>query len=98
MNDGVKKMPVMELGRCVVKSQGREAGRKAVIVDILDRNFVLITGPQTISGIKRKRANIKHLEPLEQKVTIPRGAGDEEVETALEQEGLIEDFKTPVKI
>ena len=54
-------MAVMELGRCVVKSQGRDVGRKAVIVDILDRNFVLITGPQSITGIKRKRSNIKHL-------------------------------------
>ena len=91
-------MPVMELGRCVVKSQGREAGQKAVIVDILDRNFVLITGPQNVSGIKRKRANIKHLEPLEQKIEIARGAADDEVETVLQQEGLLEDFKTPIKL
>lgn len=91
-------MPVMELGRCVVKSQGRQAGHKAVIVDILDRNFVLITGPQNVSGIKRKRANIKHLEPLAQKLPIARGSADADVEAALEQEGLLEEFKTPVKI
>ena len=91
-------MAVMELGRCVVKSQGRDAGRKAVIVDILDRNFVLITGPQSITGIKRKRSNIKHLEPLEQKITISRGSADEEVETALQKEGFLEGFKEPIKI
>ena len=91
-------MPVMELGRCVVKSQGREAGQKAVIVDILDRNFVLITGPKNVTGIKRKRANIKHIEPLEHKITLARGAADEEVEAALQKEGLLEDFKLSVKI
>ena len=81
-----------------MKSQGREAGRKAVIVDILDRNFVLITGPQNVSGIKRKRANIKHLEPLQQKLTIARGATDDDVEAALQSEGFLDDFKTPVNI
>lgn len=91
-------MAVMELGRCVVKSQGRDAGRKAVIVDILDRNFVLITGPKNVTGIKRKRANIRHLEPLEQKIAISRGSADEEVEAALQKEGLLEDFKNPIKI
>ena len=91
-------MAVMELGRCVVKSQGRDAGRKAVIVDILDRNFVLITGPRNVTGIKRKRANIRHLEPLEQKIAISRGSADEEVEAALQKEGLLEDFKNPIKI
>ena len=80
-----------------MKVQGREAGRKAVIVDILDRNFVLVTGPQNVSGIKRKRANIKHLEPLEHKISISRGAADEDVEAALQNEGLLEEFKTPVK-
>ena len=42
--------------------------------------------------------NILLIQSLEQKLTIPRGAADEDVETALEQEGLLEDFKSPVKI
>lgn len=91
-------MTALESGRCVVKLQGRETGRKAVIVDILDRNFVLITGPKNITGIKRKRANIKHLEPLKEKISISRGATDEEVEAELKKAGLLEDFKIPVKI
>ena len=73
----------MEVGRICVKNVGREAGKKCIIVDIVDKNFVLITGPKTVSGIKRRRANINHLEPTQEKLNISRGATDDEVTEAL---------------
>ena len=73
----------MEVGRICVKNVGREAGKKCIIVDIVDKNFVLITGPKTVSGIKRRRDNINHLEPTQEKLNISRGATDEEVTEAL---------------
>ena len=85
------------MGRIVVKVLGREAGRKAVIVDVVDENFVLITGPKSISGVKRRRVNIRHIEPTEKRVEIPKGASDEEVVRALEAAGLIEYMKERVK-
>lgn len=48
-------MPAIEVGRICVKLFGREAGRKCVVVDIIDKNFVLITGPKKLTGIKRRR-------------------------------------------
>ena len=90
-------MPAIEIGRICVKVGGREAGRKCVIVDISDENFVLVTGPKSLTGVKRRRANIKHLEPLEVKIDIPRGASDEEVLKALEQNNLVEFMKEHVK-
>ena len=90
-------MKVLDVGRIVVKVLGREAGRKAVIVDIIDENFVLITGPKSISGVKRRRVNIKHIEPTDKKIDIPKGASDEEVAKALEAAGLIEYMKERVK-
>ncbi|MEM4535607.1 MAG: 50S ribosomal protein L14e, partial [Desulfurococcaceae archaeon] len=51
-------MPAIEIGRICVKVTGREAGRKCIIVDIIDENFVLVTGPKSLSGVKRRRANI----------------------------------------
>ena len=36
-------MPAIEVGRICVKLTGREAGRKCVIVDIMDKSFVVIT-------------------------------------------------------
>ncbi|RLE89284.1 MAG: 50S ribosomal protein L14e, partial [Thermoprotei archaeon] len=90
-------MPAIEIGRICLKIAGREAGRKCVIVDIIDENFVLVTGPKSISGVKRRRANIKHLIPTDRKVNISKGATDEEVYKALESEGLLDFMRTPVK-
>ena len=90
-------MPAIEVGRICVKLTGREAGRKCVIVDIMDKSFVVITGPKTITGIRRRRTNINHIEPLQDKITIERGASDEEVTEALKASGKIEDIAQKVK-
>ena len=90
-------MPAIEIGRICVKLAGREAGRKCVIVDIIDENFVLVTGPKSLTGVKRRRVNIKHIEPLDVTINIPRGASDEEVLKALEENNLIDFMKEKVK-
>jgi len=90
-------MPAIEVGRICVKICGREAGKKCVIVDIIDKSFVLVTGPKSVTGVKRRRANINHLEPLAEKIDIKRGASDEEVIEALKQKGLLEAMAQPVK-
>lgn len=92
-----KKLPAIEVGRICVKTLGREAGRKCVIVDIVDKNFVLITGPKTVSEIKRRRVNINHIEPTSEKIDIKRGATDEEVTEALKSAGKLEEMKATVK-
>lgn len=78
----------MEAGRICVKLTGRERGRRCVIVDILDKNFALITGPREVTGVRRRRVNMNHLKPLNLKIDIRRGASDEEVKAALEKAGL----------
>lgn len=88
---------VLDIGRICVKTMGREAGRKCVIVDIIDENFVLITGPKTLTGVKRRRANIKHLEPTEYRINIGKGADDSEVLKALEEAGLVDYMRQIVK-
>lgn len=90
-------MPAVEVGRVCVKIVGREAGRKCVIVDVIDRNFVLITGPQKVTGVKRRRANISHIEPTEKRVNIKRGNSDEEIMEVLDEETL-NFLREPVKI
>jgi len=90
-------MPAIEVGRICVKLTGREAGRKCVIVDIIDKSFILITGPKTVTGIKRRRANINHVEPLQDKIAIKRGASDEEVVEALKASGKLEEMAQTVK-
>jgi large subunit ribosomal protein L14e len=76
-------MSLIEVGRVCVKTKGREAGRRCVIVDIINRNFVLVTGPKDVTGVRRRRVNIDHLKPLDEKIDIRRGASDEEVRAAL---------------
>jgi len=90
-------MPAIEIGRICVKIAGREAGRKCIIVDIIDDNFVLITGPKSLTGIKRRRVNIKHIEPLDKVIDIPKGASDEDVLKAIAAAGLTDFMKEIVK-
>jgi len=89
---------IEEIGRIAVKVSGREAGKKCVVVDVIDRNFVLVTGPKQLTGVRRRRANIAHLAFTPHKVEIGRGASDEEVVKALENAGLIEYMKSEVKV
>jgi len=67
------------VGRICIKTRGREKNRKCVIVDIVDDNFVIITGPKDLTGVRRRRVNIKHLSITEQKIDISKGAPDDEV-------------------
>ncbi|BAB65383.1 MULTISPECIES: 50S ribosomal protein L14e [Sulfurisphaera] len=90
-------MPAIEIGRICVKTRGREAGKKCVIVDIIDENFVLVTGPKDVNKVKRRRVNILHLEPTDKKIDINKGASDDEVKKKLEEAGLIEFMKQDVK-
>lgn len=90
-------MPAIEVGRICVKIAGREAGRRCVIVDVIDKNFVLITGPQKVSGVKRRRVNVNHVEPTQTKIDIKRGATDEEVTEALKAAGKLDEMATMIK-
>jgi large subunit ribosomal protein L14e len=72
-------LTAMEIGRLCVKAFGRESGKRCVVVDVLDKNFVLVTGPKELTGVKRRRANVRHLSPTEEKIEIKRGASDEEI-------------------
>jgi len=54
-----------------------------VIIDIMDKNFVLITGPPEVTGVRRRRANINHLEPTDIKLNITKTMNDEEIKKIL---------------
>jgi large subunit ribosomal protein L14e len=92
------KMPAIEIGRICVKTAGREVGRKCVIVDIIDQNNVLITGPKELNGVKRRRVSIKHVEPTAELIKIERKATDEATLRALEAAGKSDVMKERVKI
>ena len=64
-------MASIEVGRVCVKTAGREAGEKCVIIELIDENFVEVIG----NSVKNRRCNINHLEPLEETLDV---SGDEE--------------------
>ncbi len=72
-------MPAFEVGRLCVKTVGRDAGKRCVIIDLMDKNFALVTGPKSVSGVRRRRVNVNHLKPLEEKIQIEKGATDEQI-------------------
>ena len=76
-------MSSMDVGRVCVKLTGREAGSRCVIVDVIDRNYVVVTGPKELTGVRRRRVNMNHLQPTEDSVDISRNASDEEITVLL---------------
>lgn len=91
-------MGLYNVGDICVKISGREAGRKCVIVDLIDKNYVLITGPKHITGVRRRRSNVDHLEPTGKNIQINKGASDADVEKALNDSGLLEWMREKIKI
>ncbi len=86
-------MSLFEVGRVCVKKAGREAGRFCVIVDLIDKNYVLVTGPKQLTGVRRRRVNIDHLEITKHKINISKGADDDEVVKALNESTLLKIFQ-----
>ncbi len=72
-------MSAFDVGRVCVKLRGREKGSECVVVDVVDRNYVVVAGPD----VKRRRVNMHHLRPLDREVDIGRDASDEDVAAAL---------------
>lgn len=81
-----------------MKLLGREAGRKCIVIDVVDKSFVLVTGPKTVSGVRRRRANVNHVEPLQERIDVDKGASDEEVAEALKAAGKLEEMAQLVKL
>lgn len=90
-------MVTLEIGRVCMKVAGREAGKYCVVVKKINDAFVEVTGPKILTGVKRRRANIEHLEPLEYILAINDGADDQAVVDAFETSNLMTKLglKTP---
>lgn len=76
-------MSIFEVGRLCVKIAGRDAGRTCVVVEAVGNGYVIVDG-----DVRRKKVNIKHLEPLDKTVSVKAKASSAEVKKAFEKEGL----------
>jgi large subunit ribosomal protein L14e len=83
------EVATLEVGRLCIKTAGREAGRYCVVLKSIDSNFVLVTGPRVLTGVKRRKCNVEHLEPTQYSLKIKEDASEKEVLEAYEKAGLI---------
>lgn len=82
-------MALFDIGRICIKLAGRDAGKKCVVVDMVDATYVLVDGET-----RRKKVNTKHLEPLAEIMEIDSGASHEAVKAVFKGLGIeIKDTK-----
>jgi large subunit ribosomal protein L14e len=91
-------MASFEVGRVCIKTAGRDALRRCVLVEIIDKNFGLVTGPKNVSGIRRRKVNLSHLEPTEDKISLDKNASDEVISKALDKAGLVDKMRKKIEI
>ncbi|MBU1111836.1 MAG: 50S ribosomal protein L14e [Nanoarchaeota archaeon] len=85
-------MSLYEIGRVCIKIAGRDAGKKCVVVSKVDDIFVLVDGET-----RRRKVNVKHLEPSAEMVDIKENADTAAVAKALGIEVKEKKSKTPAK-
>lgn len=74
-------MAGIEAGMVCIKTHGREAGKKCVVLDFDKKTgLVLIAGPY----VKKRRCNPKHLLPLGRKAALKKEMNREELAKLLE--------------
>jgi large subunit ribosomal protein L14e len=91
-------MTLYNVGRVCIKTVGRETGSYCVIVDEMEGRFVVVTGPKHLSSVRRRKCNIRHLEPLETVIQLEKGADDDAVEKALGAAGLTDKFREKIRL
>lgn len=60
-------MALVEVGRVCIKKYGRDAGSRAIVTKVTDKNFVSIISSERP---KERKCNIAHLEFLQDKVDV----------------------------
>ena len=73
----------IEIGRLCMKIAGRDAGRAGLIVEVIDKNFVVVDG-----NVRKRKCNIRHLELLPKKAELKGKTSHEDVMKALQGFGF----------
>ena len=76
-------MSIFEVGRLCVKIAGRDARRTCVVVEAMGNGYVVVDG-----DVRRKKVNVRHLEPLDRTVELKAKADHAVVAKAFEKLGL----------
>ena len=68
-------MAAIEQGRVCMKTTGKDAGSRVVILKVEDKNSVVVEGPET----KRGKCNASHLTPLNEVLEVNSKTQREEI-------------------
>lgn len=74
---------MFDIGRMCVKIAGRDAGKKCVILEVLDNGYVLVDGET-----RRRKCNTKHLSPLKETITVSAKRDHDVIAKEFEKLGL----------
>jgi len=80
---------LIEKGRVCLKIAGREAGKYCIVLEQPRDGFVTVAGPKTVTGVKRRKCSIFHIEPTAEMIDVG-GSTDMELESGWKSSGLIE--------
>ena len=80
----------VEIGRVVIINHGKFLNRLAVILDVIDRNRVLVHGPTT--RVPRVPMNLSCIKLTKFKVKITRGAREKQLKSVLEKAEILAKF------
>lgn len=74
---------MVNVGQVALKIAGRDAGKLAVVVEVIDGNYVLIDGET-----RRRKCNVKHLEFLGKDTKVNKNMNSKEIVESLAQLGF----------
>jgi len=74
---------MIEIGRVCVKTAGRDSKCRCVVVEVIDDKTVLVDGET-----RRKKVNVRHLEPTQKKIDIKKGASRAEIAKEFKKMGI----------
>ena len=72
-------MRALEIGCVCVKTTGREAGNRAVVIEEVDDNFVIVQGPR----VRKRKCNVLHLVPVGKKISVTKSMSQKDIEAKL---------------
>ena len=72
-------MKAIDIGSVCVKTMGREAGRRVVVLEAIDKNTVVVQGLL----VRKRKCGIAHLFPMGKKVSVTKNMTQKELRDIL---------------
>lgn len=83
---------IFDVGRVCTKIAGRDAGKKCVVINIVDDNIVVVDGLS-----RRRKCNTKHLEPSKTVLKVAKDVATDALLKVMLDEKVIDKNDVPKK-